>query len=155
MILYGNFVLTYLPSSSIKRGIRLLNGRKQVLVQDDISAAPAEIQWRMHTNATVTLSGTTASLALDGKTMQVSILNPPAGAAFETFDAVRYSDDPALPDGETDQANPGVTVLAITLPAGSYNLQVLFNPQWPGMDATAFKTPPFVATDGWSLTSHQ
>jgi hypothetical protein len=132
----------------------LLNGRKQVLVQDDITGAQSEIQWRMHTNATVTLSGTSASLSLEGKTMQVSILNPPSGAQFETLDAVRYSDDPALPDGMTDQANPGVTVLAITLPAGTYNLQVLFNPQWPGMAASDFKTPPFVAIDSWALRSH-
>ena len=39
-------------STSFKRGIRFLNGRKQVLLQDDIEASQP-IMWRMHTNATV------------------------------------------------------------------------------------------------------
>ncbi|KAG8920148.1 hypothetical protein FRC02_001140 [Tulasnella sp. 418] len=139
---------------SIKRGIRLINGRKQVLLQDDITGATTEVQWRMHTNATIALSGPSATLTLEGKTMQVSILNPPEGAAFQTLAAERYPDDPAFPAGQSDQPNPGVSVLAITLPAGSYNLQVLFNPQWPGMAASDFKTPGFIALDSWSLTSH-
>lgn len=42
---------------SVKRGIRMLNGRRQVLVQDEIKSPNQEIQWRVQTNATVTLSG--------------------------------------------------------------------------------------------------
>jgi hypothetical protein len=140
--------------TSIKRGIRMINGRKQVLLQDDISGSQANIQWRMHTNATVALDGSSATLTLDGKTMKVSILDAPSGVVFETTEAVRYSDDPAFPPGQSDQTNPGVTVLAITLQPGTYSLQVLFNPQWDGMDASAYKTPPTVAVDSWSLTSH-
>ncbi|KAJ7071186.1 hypothetical protein C8F01DRAFT_943564, partial [Mycena amicta] len=39
----------YLNASSVKRGVRLLNGRRQVLIQDEIKSTG----WRMHTDATV------------------------------------------------------------------------------------------------------
>jgi hypothetical protein len=142
--------------SSIQRGIRFLNGRQQIFLQDDITNVQQPIQWRAHTNATVTLdtTGTTATLSLGGQTMIVEILNAPSGVVFTTGPAERSADDPALPPGQVDQPNPGVTVLMINLNPGSYNLQVLFNPQWPGMDASAYQTPPFVAVNSWSLTSH-
>jgi hypothetical protein len=141
----------YFDASSVKRGVRLLNGRKQVLIQDEITAT-ADIQWRMQTNATVTTSGTTATLTLGGETMQVNILNPPSGAAFSTSSATRFSTDPTPP--EADQPNAGVTVLIIDLPAGTYTLQVLFNPQWAGMSSADYVTPPSVALGAWTLTSH-
>ncbi|KAJ7161507.1 chondroitin AC/alginate lyase [Mycena crocata] len=139
----------YFDATSVKRGVRLLNGRKQVLIQDEVTASQG-VMWRMHTNATVTTSGTTATLALDGQTMKVEILNAPSGAAFTSTAAKRFDSDPTPP--QPDQDNPGVTVLIIDLPAGTYNLQVLFNPQWPG-DVT-YVTPPSVALDQWSLRSH-
>ena len=112
--------------------------------------------WRMHTNATVKVdsSGTSASLTIDGKVVQMQILNAPSGATITTADPVRLSTDPALPSGAVDSPNPGVTVVVIELPAGTYSLQVLFNPQWDGMSASDFVTPPSVAIDSWSLTSH-
>lgn len=146
--LYVIFIRT-----SVNRGVRLLNGRKQVLIQDEINAS-SSIMWRMHTNATVTLSsdGTSATLNLDGQTMIVTMLNPPSGAVFTTGAAVRFPSFPPPP--QPDQPNPGVTVLIIAVPAGSYTLEVLFNPQWPGMSASDFVTPPSVALTNWSLTSH-
>jgi len=145
----------YNQTTSMLRGIRMINGRKQVLLQDEINAQ-ADIQWRMHTNATVTIdqAGTTATLTLGGKTLQVQLLNAPAGAVFTTQDAVRVSGSPDLPQGAVDQPNPGVTVLTIALSAGQYSLQVLFNPQWDGMTADQFQTPPSVPLGSWSLTSH-
>lgn len=112
--------------------------------------------WRMHTNATVTIGsgGTSATLALDGQKLEMTILNAPSGATFTTGDAVRLSGDPALPSGQTDQPNPGVTVLMISLPAGQYSLQVLFNPQWPGLQSSNYVTPKSVPLSSWSLTSH-
>ncbi len=110
--------------------------------------------WRMHTNATVTASGTSATLKIGDKTLQMTILNPPDGVSLTTGAAQRLPDDPALPDGATDQPNEGVTVVMISLPAGKYSLQVLFNPQWDGMSSGDFKTPASVAIDDWSLTSH-
>jgi len=50
--------------------------------------------------------------------------------------------------------NDGVTVLTIELNAGTYTLEVLFNPQWPGMSSSDFKTPSSVPLSQWSTTSH-
>jgi hypothetical protein len=94
----------------------MLNGRKQVLIQDEISST-APVMWRMHTNATVSPNGASATLTLDGQTMQVSILSPTSGVKFETLDAKRFDTDVTPP--EADQENPGVTVLIINLPAGT------------------------------------
>lgn len=141
--------------TSYKRGIRTINGRKQILLQDDINAGQA-IMWRMHTNATVSVdgSGTSATLTLDGKTIKMQILSAPSGAKISTMEAKRLPNDPALPSGASDQDNPGVTVVTIELASGQYNLQVLFNPQWDGMSDSDFKTPSFIAIDSWSTTSH-
>jgi len=107
----------------------------------------------MHTNATVNLSsgGTSAALSLAGQAMTVSILSP-SGATFTTSKAVRFASDPTPPVADPD--NPDVTVLIISLPAGTYNIQVLFNPQWSGMSSNDFVTPRSVALSDWSLASH-
>ena len=112
--------------------------------------------WRMHTNATVKVdtSGTSATLTIGAQTLTMTILNAPAGAAFTTGAAVRFADDPPLPSDAVDSPNPGVTVVMISLDAGTYSMQVLFNPQWPGMASSEFVTPPQVALDSWTLTSH-
>ncbi|KAK7468722.1 hypothetical protein VKT23_003225 [Stygiomarasmius scandens] len=133
--------------SSAKRGVRLLNGRKQVLIQDEITTT-SPFQWRMHTNATVTTSGNSASLELDGQKMTVQILSPSSGASFTTSEAKRFDSDPAPP--VPDQENPGVTVLIIELEAGEYNLQVLFTPE----DGSTPVTPKSVNLDQWTLESH-
>jgi len=44
------------PAGSVKRGIRFVNGRRQMLLQDEIKKTGKPIEWRVHTNATVTLS---------------------------------------------------------------------------------------------------
>jgi hypothetical protein len=130
----------------------MIEGRKQVLIQDEITASAA-IQWRMHTNATVTTSGTTATLKLAGQTMTLQILNAPSGATFSTTAAVRYASDPPTPAGSPDQPNPGVTVVVINLPAGTQTLQVLFTPWWNGSQPS-LPTPPNVALASWTLQSH-
>ncbi|KAH8835892.1 chondroitin AC/alginate lyase [Flagelloscypha sp. PMI_526] len=153
---YYTFDMTsaYSGATSMKRGVRMLNKRRQVLIQDDINASQT-IQWRMHTNATISVdsSGQTATLTRDGKTMQVQIINPPSGdVKFTVGEAKRLSTDVTPP--APDQENPGISVLTIELAAGQYSLQVLFNPQWDGMSASDFKTPSAVALDSWTLTSH-
>jgi hypothetical protein len=142
-----------------------------VLIQDEINSQ-GTVQWRMHTNATIVpdSAGTTATLTLDGQTLTVTMLNPPDGAKFTSSDAVRFDTDPT--PLAPDQENPGVKVLIVDLPAGalffsfcalgmapdlpvfagSYTLQMLFNPQWPGN--VNFVTPKSVTLDNWSLTSH-
>jgi hypothetical protein len=145
----------YFNVTSYKRGIRTINGRKQVLLQDEINTSHS-IMWRMHTNATVSIdpNGTSATLKLDGKTMTMQILSAPHGAVITTMAAVRLASDPPTPPGSPDQPNPGVTVVTVNLSAGQYDLQILFNPQWSGMSAGDFKTPSFVPIDLWTTTSH-
>lgn len=139
-------------STSFSRGVHLINGRKQVLIQDEINAS-ASIMWRAHTNATVVISsdGFTATLKIGSATTTVQLLNPPSGAVFTTLEPVRFATDPIPP--QPDQPNDGVTVLVISLPAGSYTLEVLINPQLPGMSSSSYTTPASVPLSQWSLTS--
>ncbi|ODN84475.1 hypothetical protein L202_00417 [Cryptococcus amylolentus CBS 6039] len=140
---------------TVKRGIRFVNARKQILLQDDVESVP-NLQWRMHTNATVSVSDATATLVLDSETLVASIVQGPSGAAFSTAEPTRASSDPALPTGtmNADQENTGVTVLTIDVDdGGSFSLQVLFTPQW-GSNFTAVDSVNNVSLDDWSLTSH-
>ncbi|KAH8821971.1 hypothetical protein F5884DRAFT_746259 [Xylogone sp. PMI_703] len=136
----------------IKRGIRLLNRRKQVLIQDEITNATAKSQWRMHTNASITCSGDgrTAFLTLHGKFLNISIQSPTS--SFRTLQPIRLASDPPLPEGEKDLSNPGVRVLAIDIPAGTHTVAVMFSPVW---NATWLPlTPAPVPLEKWNLTSH-
>ena len=144
--------------NSTKRGIRFVNDRQQVLLQDEVTVPAAGVQWRMHTNATVTTSNNnlTATLELGGQKLEAHLTVSGAGSAvFSTAEAARLPTDPTLQSGSenADQPNPGVTVLVIDLTtAGATTVEVLFNPQSSG--AASFITPPSVALDQWSLTSH-
>ncbi|KAG0149864.1 hypothetical protein CROQUDRAFT_73739 [Cronartium quercuum f. sp. fusiforme G11] len=140
--------------TAVARGVRLLNGRTQVLLQDEIGAAAAASQWRMHTNATIDISsdGKTANLQLNGKKLVASLLSP-SSATFSKVDPVRLTTDPPLPSGSPDLPNPGVTVLAAAIPAGTQTVSVLFTPQW-GNGFNAVNSPKEVPLASWSLTSH-
>jgi hypothetical protein len=129
-----------------------LNKRRQVLLQDEINTQ-GTVDWLMHTNATVVTSGSSATLTLDGKELTITMLNPPDGANFTTVTpSVRFPTDPQ--PLAADQPNPGVTTLGMSFPPGTYTLEFLFNPQWPGMASNDFVTPPTVNLEAWSLTSH-
>jgi len=136
----------------VKRGVRFLNQRRQVLLQDEIDSQ-GTVDWNIHTNATVTTNGASATLKLDGQTLILTLLNPPTDATFTTSTpSARYSTDPQPP--EADQPNPGVTTVTVSLPAGEHTLAFLFNPQWPGMQTGDYVTPPAVSLDSWNLKSH-
>ncbi|THV07870.1 hypothetical protein K435DRAFT_825197 [Dendrothele bispora CBS 962.96] len=109
----------------------------RVLIQDEVTSSTTW-QWRMHTNATVSVSGNSATLDLDGKTMKLDILSP-SGATFTTSAAKRFDTDDNL----------GVTVVIVE------NLQVLFSPQWGnGVSLMGTGDVKNVALNDWSLTSH-
>jgi hypothetical protein len=116
------------------------------------------VQWRAHTNATVTAIGATATLVLGGQTMIASLLNAPSGVSFGTAQPTRASNDPALPTGSyaVDLPNDGVTVLTVNGPTdgSAWSNQVLLNPQWPAGAAAAAVTPKSVPVQSWSVTSH-
>jgi hypothetical protein len=143
--------------TSVKRGIRVYNERRQVLLQDEIVGADAAGQWRMQTNASIAYSddSRTATLSLGGQTLQASILDSSANVTFVTLPANRTANAPDLTvSGGTDLPNPGVSVLAINFPQGDSTIEVLFNPQWSGLSASDYKTPSSVPLSSWSTTSH-
>ncbi|SGY78606.1 BQ5605_C008g04899 [Microbotryum silenes-dioicae] len=149
----------YNDTRSAKRAIRFLNKRQQILLRDEITTTGA-ILWRMHTNATVSIAsnGTTANLTLGGQTM-IANLRQPSDGKFTTVEAVRLSgeDSPSLASGNVDTPNgpiPGVTVLTVSLSAGTRTIEVLFNPQWSTLKPSDYVDPPDVTIDKWTLTSH-
>lgn len=145
--------LTSAYGEDVKRGIRFLPGRRQMLVQDDLTGITEASQWRAQTNATISLDSTarTATLSLGGKKLVAQILSP-AGVTFSDLPSARTDKAPALGAGLADMSNGDARVLAIDIPAGTNSVQVLFNPQWD--DFTDFKTPPSVPLADWTLTSH-
>lgn len=143
--------------NATRRGIRFINDRQQILLQDEVDVPAGGVQWRMHTNATVTTSNgnLTATLELGGQKLEALLTVSQGSAVFSTAEAVRLASDPALPTdaASQDQPNPGVTVLVIDLKTtGNTTIQVLFNPQ--SDNVASFVTPPAVALADWSLTSH-
>ncbi|TIB77966.1 hypothetical protein E3Q23_01019 [Wallemia mellicola] len=150
-------------NNSVKRGLRLFNKRRQVLLQDDINTS-ANFQWRMQTNATITLNGASADLELGGEKMTVRIVH--SEEADLKFGQEKAEHDPTpnpdLPnngqgeDADIENIGPNgqTNVLTIDLTPGQYSLQVSFEPQWDGMSSDDFQTPKDIPIDDWSLTSH-
>ena len=163
-------------AGQVVRGVRLLNGRRQVLLQDEIAAGVAKesIEWRVQTNATVSISGNTATLTINKvvdpnaaigltaniptKTLKVQILSP-SGATFTSNSADQRlsgtDPDPSGIDGlPGDPSNAGVTTLVIKLPPGEAKIQTLWQPQWDDLSSADNATPKDVPLSSWSLTSH-
>ena len=141
-------------SSGVKRGIRYINNRTQILIQDEVAgvASGTDIQWRANTNATVTVNSATATLVLDGQTAMATILQP-SGAAFSTASATPVQQEAGITVSVANHNQ--TTVLIVDQPnGGDLTLSILFNPQWSGMQQSDFKTPPNVAIDSWTLDSH-
>lgn len=105
----------YAPDARrVRRGIALLEGRRQVLVQDEIRLRrPGEAWWFMHTEAEVELApdGSTATLTRDGKRLIARVLAP-AGARFSVMDARPL---PTSPDPSMQNRNAGIRKLAVRL----------------------------------------
>jgi hypothetical protein len=101
-------------ASHVERGIEMID-RKQVLIQDEVELkGKAELRWNMHTNAEVRISGGTATLRQNGKTMTAKILSP-AGATFDVTE-IRLP-PPQLPVKDTRK-------LYIRLPDAKKNITI-------------------------------
>lgn len=83
--------------------------------------------------------------------MTVTVLSP-ANGGFQTLDTSRSPADPPEPTDYPDLPNPGVSVLAFDVPAGTQTVSILFSPQWNSSFTAS--NPPEVALAQWSLTSH-
>ncbi len=133
-----------------KRGIRLFDGRTQVLVQDEIyNRASTEAMWGMHTRAVIDISsdGRQAILSQNGKRLLARIVS--SGTA-------KFTDMPAsaLPTSPqpSQESNDGVRRLSIWFPVaggGTTTLAVQFTPLLPG---TSAEIPP-AATRVTSMSS--
>jgi hypothetical protein len=96
------------------RGVALFDERRQVIIQDEVTAeGPVELWWFMHTKATIHIEGDgkTATLQRDGKQLAARILSP-TNASFEAMDAKPL---PTSPNPEGQNANVGIRKLAIHL----------------------------------------
>ncbi|OAL03377.1 hypothetical protein IQ06DRAFT_243209 [Phaeosphaeriaceae sp. SRC1lsM3a] len=140
--------------SSVRRGLRLLDGRTAALIQDEIFDAAAGSQWRMHTTAIVTLSedNTVAELQQNGKRLTMSLLSTPP-AFFSVVPSVQLRDQSLQHDDFTDRPNQSTSVLAIDVQSGNTTLAIIFQPMWD--NAQEFMPiPSLVPLDEWGLVSH-
>ena len=105
----------YAPDArAVRRGIALLEGRRQILVQDEIrTGKPSRVWWFMHTEADISVQpdGATALLTREGKKLWARVLSP-AGASFTVMDARAL---PTSPNPPGQNANTGIRKLAISI----------------------------------------
>lgn len=93
-------------ATSVLRGLALVDQRSAVLIEDEFQLKqPASITWGMTTDATIAISGASATLTIGGKTLVATLLSP-AGAVF-TQEAAQA---PAA-----EKQNTGVSRLLIAL----------------------------------------
>jgi hypothetical protein len=114
----------------VKRGYRLLDDRRALLVQDEIQSQRAnELWWFAHGGAGIKYvlseDGRRVTLARNGKTCYVSLLTP-AEAKFTVMDAQPL---PTSPNPGIQNPNKGLRKLAVHLPdAKNVTLAVLLMP---------------------------
>jgi hypothetical protein len=134
----------------VMRGIVLLDGRRQVLVQDEVSpkdGSPVEMWSFLHTAAEIEVTAedpSRAILRIGDKRVQARILSP-AGASFTVMDAGPL---PSSPNPEEQNQNKGYRKLAIRLTVqGDTTLAVLLTPLRPS--AGPIDPPRVVPLSQW------
>lgn len=74
-------------ATSVRRGISLINNRREFLIQDEIqSSGNNTVHWFMHTKAEIETKGSEAILTVGDKKLYCKILSP-ANASFEVMEA--------------------------------------------------------------------
>lgn len=104
-----------LQAQRVRRGIRVFNNRRDVVVQDEVSCQrPAELWWFMHTPAAVEIDDAARLVRMSqhGKTMYVRLVAP-RDVRFTVMDATPL---PTSPRGKGQNPNQGIRKLAIHLP---------------------------------------
>ncbi len=116
-------------ASSVLRGMKVVDERRSVLIQDEFSLAKAcEVAWGMTTDAEIRIiNAKQAELTLKGERMIAKILSP-ENAAFSSESA--HQDQP-------QNENIGVSRLMVRIPgaAGNVTVSILLAPEWPGADS--------------------
>lgn len=113
-------------ANSAQRGMKMVDSRKSILVQDEFTLAkPAEVVWGVTTDATIQIiNPKQAELTLGGQKMTAKILSP-ANAVFAIESATQLA---------PQKLNTGVSRLLAKVPSttGNVTVSVLLVPQWPG-----------------------
>jgi len=116
-------------ASSVQRGMKVVDGRKSILIQDEfVLAKSAAIAWGMTTDATIQLINTKqAELTLGGKKLTARILAP-STAAFSIESALQSA---------PQKTNIGVSRLMAKTAAttGNVTFTILLAPQWTGVQS--------------------
>lgn len=131
----------YADVTSVRRGIAMVNGRRDVVVQDEIHAAtPATVWWFAHvklapSQVQIAPDGRSAILTQNGQRLWAGILAGPADATFSLQAAAPMATSPN-PAGQN--ANTGFMKLAVRM-AGvtDARLSILFVPLAAGQLAPA------------------
>lgn len=100
--------------SSWQRGARLFDRRRQLVVQDEISAeSPVEVWWFMHTTAAITMAsdGRSAVLERAGQRLLVRITSPGEAVFYNAPARPLWTS----PEPDVQNANRGIRKLAIRL----------------------------------------
>ena len=123
-------------AGSVGRGIKLIDGRRAVLVQDELDIKrPCAVAWGMTTDAQISIEqGTVATLRLKGKELTARLLSPQTGR----FTVESAEQEPP------QKKNTGVRRLMVRMPraAGQMCIAVLFSPAWEdgkAVDGTEIK----------------
>lgn len=113
-------------ASAAQRGMKMVDSRKSILVQDEFTLAkPAEVVWGLTTDATIQIiNPKQAELTLGGQKMTTKILSP-ANAVFAVESASQLA---------PQKLNTGVSRLLAKVPSttGNVTVSILLAPQWPG-----------------------
>jgi hypothetical protein len=111
-------------AQSVSRGVAAIEGRRAMLVQDEISLkAPCELAWGVTTDARIDIEeGSRAVLSLEGQKVIARLLSP-KDARFTVESAEQQP---------PQKKNAGVRRLMMRLPqaTGGVRVAVLFSPMW-------------------------
>jgi hypothetical protein len=137
---------------SVKRGIALQDGRRQILVQDEIETdTPVDLWWFMHTKADIELQDKdkTAILRQKGKQLQVKLLDA-GNYKFKVEDALPLS---TSPQAEGQDKNVGIKKLAIELNGITRErIAVLFTPLKQGQGST-YRDQKVTSLADWEMSN--
>ncbi|MWV50407.1 DNRLRE domain-containing protein [Rathayibacter sp. VKM Ac-2803] len=137
--------------TSWKRGVKLVESRSDVVVQDEVVASkPTTLVWGMHTGAAITIAadGRSAVLTQEGQQLRATLLSP-AGTRF-TQTAAQPSWISPAPNGQT--ANSGTRKLTVEVSnATSATIAVQLTPIRPGLTAPA--PSPVSPLSSWTVDS--
>jgi hypothetical protein len=111
-------------AKKVMRGVRMVSGRRAVLVQDEFELeVPCEVAWGMTTDAEIAIGEKgVAVLTLKGKRLVARVFSP-SGAEFSAESAEQ---------NPPQSLNKGVRRLVVRLPkqAGDLRVAVLLSPVW-------------------------